>query len=271
MARAALGARGALLGGRADLATLLGLAGGLVLIAVAIAWGGRAWSFVEPAALLIVLGGTAAVTTISFSVADVARVPLLLRKTLESGADAPAEAVARLVRLAEQARRDGLLSLDDRLPLLADQPLLQRGVALVVDGATEDDVARALELELNAMAGRHQQAAGVLRRAAEVAPAMGLIGTLIGLVQMLGRLEDPSSIGPAMAVALLTTFYGAVLGHMVLTPLAVKLEGTSQNEVLRGEMQILAVQAIRRRVNPRQLQAALNGLLPPRQRQGDGA
>ncbi len=111
-----------------------------------------------------------------------------------------------------------------------------------------------------------KKSAGVFRKAAEVSPAMGLIGTLVGLVQMLGNLEDPSSIGPSMAVALLTTFYGAILAHMVFSPLASKLERNSDEEALVQNFYLLGAASIVRQENPRRLEMVLNALLPPASR-----
>jgi chemotaxis protein MotA len=129
-----------------------------------------------------------------------------------------------------------------------------------------EDAEDVMRRELGAMLGRHRKSISVLRRAAEITPAMGLIGTLIGLVQMLGRLEDPSAIGPAMAVALLTTFYGAVLAHMVLNPLASKLERNSAEEALIGQLNLVAAGSIGRQENPRRLEMMLNSLMPPARR-----
>jgi len=123
-----------------------------------------------------------------------------------------------------------------------------------------------MRTELHAIADRHNKGADILRRAAEVAPAMGLIGTLVGLVQMLGNLDDPSAIGPAMAVALLTTFYGAVLGNMVFAPLASKLERKSDEEALLNEIYLLGITSIARQESPRRLEVLLNTILPPANR-----
>ncbi|MFD1379058.1 motility protein A [Fodinicurvata halophila] len=143
---------------------------------------------------------------------------------------------------------------------------MHKAISLVVDGIPADDVARILEREVYATMQRHMKSAGILRRAGEVAPAMGLIGTLIGLVQMLGRLEDPSTIGPAMAVALLTTFYGAVLANMVFTPLASKLERNADVEAQVNQIYAMGTASIGRQENPRRLEVALNSILPLRAR-----
>jgi len=124
-------------------------------------------------------------------------------------------------------------------------------------------VERIMQSELQATTERHARAVGMLRKAAEISPAMGLIGTLVGLVQMLGTLEDPSTIGPSMAVALLTTFYGAILANLVFTPLASKLERNSTEDALMNEMYVMAAASIARQENPRRLEMLLNTVLPP--------
>ena len=251
---------------RPDMATIVGLGGAFVLIAAAIALGG-AWSaFVDLRAVLIVLGGTAAVTAISFGAGDLGRARRAFGQCLRRAGADPEEAALSVLNLAEKARVAGLLQLQDQLPKLRRQPFLQRGLHMVVDGTPEEEADRILRRELAATDARQRQGAGVLRRAAEVAPAMGLIGTLVGLVQMLANLNDPSAIGPGMAVALLTTFYGAVLANMVLAPLAAKLEKRAGEESLVNEIYLMGVASIARRENPRRLEMLINTVLPPARR-----
>jgi len=268
---------------RPDMATIVGLGGAFVLIAAAIALGGAwsafvdlravlivlggAWSaFVDLRAVLIVLGGTAAVTAISFGAGDLGRARRAFGQCLRRAGADPEEAALSVLNLAEKARVAGLLQLQDQLPKLRRQPFLQRGLHMVVDGTPEEEADRILRRELAATDARQRQGAGVLRRAAEVAPAMGLIGTLVGLVQMLANLNDPSAIGPGMAVALLTTFYGAVLANMVLAPLAAKLEKRAGEESLVNEIYLMGVASIARRENPRRLEMLINTVLPPARR-----
>jgi chemotaxis protein MotA len=245
-----------------DPATALGLIAGFGLILGAIAVGGRPQAFIDLPAILIVFGGTAAVIAISHSPSDMLALPALVLRTLVRQHGTPRKAARILVDLATWCRRHGMMAMDSRLRDFAGQPLLQHGLAMAIDSVAEAEITSRLEWELAAMRERHRQSVAILRRAAEVAPAMGLIGTLVGLVQMLGSLDDPASIGPAMAVALLTTFYGAVLSHMAFTPMAVKLERSSVSEQLVGRMQMLTALSIRRQENPRRLQAAIDGLLP---------
>lgn len=249
-----------------DGATLLGLGGAFALILTAVFLGGSWGAFVDVPALLIVLGGTAAVTTISFNLSDIRTTQSILTKSLFTASRDAGDAAYNVISLAETARKRGTLSLQDHLITLKSEPYLARGLTLVIDGTPGAEAERLMRKELHAIAERHAKGASVLRRAADVAPAMGLIGTLVGLVQMLGNLEDPSSIGPSMAVALLTTFYGAVLGNMVLAPLAGKLERKSDDEGLINEVYLLGVSSIGRQESPRRLETLVNTILPPAMR-----
>lgn len=249
-----------------DFATVIGLSGGLLLIGVAMFLGGSIGGFVDLPALLIVILGTLAVTSISFNLSDLARARKVMLKSLLSISRDPRETATGSLQIAERARKDGVLSLQDFLDDGRGDRFLSRGLRLVVDGAPAQEAENVMRTELHAIADRHNKGADILRRAAEVAPAMGLIGTLVGLVQMLGNLDDPSAIGPAMAVALLTTFYGAVLGNMVFAPLATKLERKSDEEALLNEIYLLAITSIARQESPRRLEVLLNTILPPAKR-----
>ena len=143
---------------------------------------------------------------------------------------------------------------------------MHKGMLMIVDGTPGEEVETIMHLDRNATILRHRRGANMLRKAAEFAPAMGLIGTLIGLVQMLGNLEDPSSIGPAMAVALLTTFYGAVLANMVFSPMASKLELNSVAEAMVNKVYLIGTSSIGRQESPRRLEMLLNSILPPSKR-----
>ncbi len=252
--------------GSVDFATLIGVSGGFAMIGLAMYLGGSAGSFVNAPGLLIVLGGTFLVTTASFTLEEVARAQGVMLRAVVYHAEQPDRAALQVLDLAEQSRRKGVLTLQSRFPALAHNPFLHRAMGLVVDGLPGDEVERILNAQVRETLERHLRSAGVLRRAGEVAPAMGLIGTLVGLVQMLGNLEDPASIGPAMAVALLTTFYGAVLANMVFLPLAGKLERNSQLEAMVNQICTLGAVSISRQENPRRLEITLNTLLSPAQR-----
>ena len=249
-----------------DMATAMGLIGALGLIAIAIFLGGNWLAFVDIPSILIVVAGTFAITTVSYSLGEIVQAQPLMLRTLFSNGHTPNEAAAKVLQLAERARRRGLLAMQNELFGLKTEPFLLRGMTMLIDGMPIDEVERNLTFEIHAMAQRHQRSTGILRRAAEVSPAMGLIGTLIGLVQMLGSLNQPEGIGPAMAVALLTTFYGAVLANVFFLPIASKLERNSSVELLINQIFILGTLSIARQENPRRLELVLNTVLPASQR-----
>ena len=265
-AAAAASGRGVRLRGGLDVATLVGLAAAAGVILLAITTGGSARAFLDPPSLLIVLGGTLAVTTASFSLGDVAvawrsAAAVLVHQTLD-----PKGVARQVILLAEAARRAGPETLRNVLPELRGEPFLHRSVTLITEGHPPDTIEQMLTGEVEATVGAQGKSAGVLRRASEVAPAMGLIGTLVGLVQMLGSLSDPSAIGPAMALALLTTFYGAVLGNVVLSPLAAKVERSAEEDALVKTLYTIGAVSIARQENPRRLEMLLNAVLPPGKR-----
>ncbi|WP_422363787.1 motility protein A [Pyruvatibacter mobilis] len=251
---------------RASLTTFAALLASFGLLAAALTLEGNAGAFLDARAALIVLGGTLAVTMISFSPAEVI---MAMRETGSALNTARADrraAADRMLKIAERSRKDGLLAVERVLPQLRRDPFLKRALGMLVDGIAVTEVERMLEDERRATVQRRLDGAEILRRAADIAPAMGLIGTLVGLVQMLGQLNDPSAIGPAMAVALLTTFYGAVLGTMVLAPLAAKLERVSSDERDLLAIYAAGAAAIGRNDHPRQVEHTLNALLPEAER-----
>jgi chemotaxis protein MotA len=262
-----LSARAAALATRPlDPGTLIALAGALLLIAAAVSLGGAPGAFVDLPSILIVLGGTFAVTCVSYSTADVLRAqPAVLAALTVSMPDA-GHAARGMVALADLAARHGAPALQARLAGLRREPYLHRALSLAIDAAAPEDIEAMMTAEAAATGERQARSAGILRRAAEVAPAMGLIGTLVGLVQMLGHLDDPTKIGPAMALALLTTFYGALLANIVLGPLAGKLDRNAAAEDLLRRIYLIGATAIARQDSPRRLETLLNTVLPPEQR-----
>jgi len=253
-------------GGATSLTTVVGLLAGFALVLAAMFWGGSPSSFFNGPALLIVFGGTFAVTLASYSVADIVRAGGAIGQVIIHRSHDPSRAAYRIVELAEQARNDGVLGLQNQLVRLKSEAFLSKAMTMVVDGTPGETVERIMRREVDTNASRQQTSADVFNKAAEISPAMGLIGTLVGLVQMLGNLNDPSTIGPAMAVALLTTFYGAVLSNMVFAPLATKLERSSDGEALVNNVYLIGAASIGRQENPRRLEMLLNAMLPPTHR-----
>ncbi|MDG2032854.1 MAG: MotA/TolQ/ExbB proton channel family protein [Rhodospirillales bacterium] len=249
-----------------DFATIIGLLGAFGLVFTAIYLGGSVGSFINIPSILIVLLGTMAVTVICFSFKDFFITFKVVRKTLFANLREPSDAALQILQISQLARQKGVLALQEVLDKLSSEPFLLKGISLVVDGLPANEVESILRQETDSMILRHEKSVSVLKKAAEYAPAMGLIGTLIGLVQMLGNLEDPSTIGPSMAVALLTTFYGALLANMVFNPLATKLERSSSIEDMLNEIYLLGIVSVGKQENPRRLEMLLNSSLPPKNR-----
>lgn len=249
-----------------DIATLGGAVGAFVVIGAAMVVGGSPGSFVDIPALLIVIGGTFLVTTISFSLTEVARAQGVMLRAVVYHSETPVDAAQRMLYVADRARREGPLSIESSAKNAHAGRFLTQAIGLVADGLPAEEIEQMLARESHATRERHVRSAGVLRRAGEVAPAMGLIGTLVGLVQMLGNLDDPSTIGPSMAVALLTTFYGAILANMVFNPLANKLERNSELELMVNQIYTIGVASVSRQENPRRLEMIINTILSPVQR-----
>lgn len=246
-----------------DFVTILGLIFAIGLIVFAIAIGQSNANFFNIPAIMIVVFGTMAVTSISYSGAEIARTGQIIAQSFFKRVTPPKVMARQLMDVAALARKRGLLSLSSiESELNKDKPLAE-AVQILTDGYSPEDLERVLSQDMDALVERHRRSASILRRAAEVAPAMGLIGTLVGLVQMLADLENPENIGPAMAVALLTTFYGAILGTAVLGPLAAKLERNSNDETLLRSLIRTAISSIARQENPRRLEMLLNSELPP--------
>lgn len=249
-----------------DLSTIFGIVLALVMVGAAIAMGGNISAFMDVPSVLIVLLGTFMLTAACYSFDEVLRSLGLVAKTMVYSAEDPSDSAMQALKIAEIARKKGVLGLQDDIGMAAHNPFFYRAVEMVIDGTTDEEVTQLLAQELHAMQDRHGKSTAVLRKAAEISPAMGLIGTIIGLVQMLGQLDDPSKIGPAMAVALLTTLYGALLSYMVLSPLATKLERNTKQETLVMRIYLKASESIARKENPRRLELALNTMLPPASR-----
>ena len=241
-----------------DFATIVGLGGAFGLIATAVILGGSPQAFFNAPAILIVVGGTLATTTICFSFSDVYGSQKAILRTIFYPVTDPPAAAIRILHLAETARRQGVLYLQEILPSVAGESFLCHALHMVIDGFSAEDVEKILRRDLEATRARHVKSASVLHKAAEVSPAMGLIGTLVGLVQMLSHLDEPSTIGPSMAVAL--------LANLLCSPLASKLERNSREEALVDQIYLMGALSIGRQENPRRLEMLLNSLLPPDQR-----
>jgi chemotaxis protein MotA len=248
-----------------DIATVIGLVTGAGLILSAIIMGGSAGMFVNVPGLMIVVGGTIAATLIKFSLADVLGSMNIAMKTFFVKAVSPIAAIEQIIELATIARKEGLLGLDGKE---FDDEFLAKGLGMMIDGVPPEQVQAVLSRELQYSTARHKKGQNIFKGMGSAAPAFGMVGTLIGLVQMLAAMSDPSSIGPAMAVALLTTLYGAVLANLFALPLADKLDLRSKEEALSRELTIAGVAAIQRGDHPRLIEDQLKVFLAPKIRGG---
>ena len=249
--------------GSIDVATILGILGAVILIGAAIFLGGSPGSFLDAPSVLIVIGGTLGVVTACFSFRDIGMAVrhvggAFFRSNLDLG-----EVALQLLQLAQIARYRGVLAIQSYMPAVEDREMLHGGLAMVIDGTPADDVERIMRREVQANTQRYSRSVSILKKAAEISPAMGLIGTLVGLIQMLANLDDPNTIGPSMAVALLTTFYGALLANLVFTPLATKMERNATEDMLVEQLYVMAASSIGRQENPRRLEMLFNTVLPP--------
>jgi chemotaxis protein MotA len=247
-----------------DLGTILGLGLGFGLIIAAMVIGGGVMPFVDAQSALIVIGGTFAATMTNQKLPYViAGLKSAVQAFLDKSSP-KAELVPLIVDLAGKARKEGLVALEGEE--IAD-PFMARGVRLGVDGLSPELIAETLKGELAAMKQRHERAQQIFKFMAATAPSMGLIGTIIGLVQMLQNLDDPDSIGPAMAVALLTTLYGAILAFVVYGPIGEKLANRTAEEVAVKKLAIAGVESILKGDNSMVIQSKLESLLSPEERE----
>ncbi|WP_461210841.1 motility protein A [Desulfocurvus sp. DL9XJH121] len=253
-----------------DLATVIGLVISFGLVAAAIVTGGSPLVFVSIPSLLIVVGGTVGATMVNFPLDKILGVIGVIRKTFFSSLESPTEIIEKFMDYANRARREGILSLEPVIKQI-DDFYLRKGLQLTVDGLEPQTIQEIMETEVSYLEERHETGAEVAATLGMYAPAMGMIGTVIGLVQMLQTMDDPSSIGPAMAVALITTFYGAVLANLVFNPMAGKLKTRSKEEVLLKEMVLQGILSISKGENPRIIEEKLSSFLPPKDRRQDAA
>lgn len=249
-----------------DLATLLGLIIGFGMIFGSIILGNGLGFFIDPMSMMIVMGGTIGATLVAFPLSDVTGLISAMMKAFIYKGDDLSELVPRMVEYAKVARRDGVLALEN-VAGDTDDPFMRQGVQLVVDGTEPELTRQILEVEIDKIGERHKIGAGILEAMGNFSPAMGMIGTLIGLIFMLQSLDDPSSIGPKMSIALITTFYGALLANLLFIPLAEKLKKRSNEEMLYKEMAMAGILSIQSGDVPRIVEQKLNTFLPPGQRQ----
>jgi chemotaxis protein MotA len=221
--------------------------------------------FIDPPAILMVLGGALAVVLVGFPIPRVMSLLSIARKLFFRRKENPAGLIREIVKLAEVARRDGLLALENKTADIKD-PFIALGIQMAVDGTKPETMAEIMHTEIGAMEARHNEGRKVLETVGRCGPAFGMIATLLGLVMMLGNLSNAASIGPSMAVALIGTLYGAVAANLICIPMAEKLACLHHEEMLGKEIVLRGVLAIQSGDSPRVVEQKLITFLPPKMR-----
>lgn len=244
-----------------DIATIVGLVAGFGLLLWSILLGADLLAYFDLPSAIMVFGGFTCTALISFPLPRLRNLLSVLRNCFFTRPADPVATIHDMVAYAEKARRDGILSLEHMTENIAD-PFIVSGLHMAVDGADPRLIAEIMNHELEAVAARHADGKAILDNLAKYAPAFGMIGTLIGMVQMLRNVSNPSQIGPGMAVAILTTLYGVVIANLVCGPLAEKLALRSREEIAHKTMVIRGIMAIQSGDNPRVVEKKLATFLP---------
>lgn len=246
---------------KSDVMTIVGLILGTGLLLASMAAGSSLGLFWDIPSIGITVGGSLGAMMIHYDLKQIRGVFRTVKQAFTTTLLDPMELIDLFSELAKKARREGLLALEDDIQRLED-PFYQKGIQMIVDAIDPEIIRSILETDMEYTAARHETGAGVFKTWANLAPGFGMIGTLIGLIQMLSSLDDPSALGPGMSVALVTTFYGAIMANLVFTPLAGKLELRSQEELLLKTIMLEGIIGIQSGMNPRILEEKLKSFLP---------
>jgi len=248
-----------------DIGTIIGIVIACLAIVLGIVFGGNPLALIDVVSIFVVLLGTVGATVICFPLARMLKFHTVVLKAFFTDSTDIVEIILDLVKYAELARREGILSLENMVDEMKD-PFIVRGIKMAVDGTDPELIKEVMETELESLMDRHAEGKQILDAVAKFAPAYGMIGTLLGLIFMLQSMTDPSSIGPSMAVALITTLYGAMLANLFAGPIAEKLTANDNEEVMVKTIIIAGVMAIQSGDNPRVVQSKLATYLPPADR-----
>lgn len=249
-----------------DIATLGGILAGFGLVLGAIFLGPQPGNFIDIPSIMIVFGGSMAALMVCFPFEEVRQAFRAAMKAFTSRGMPARDVVGTMVKIAEISRKEGIIALEK---IQTTNPILKKATQLIADSADPDLIRDTVVIEIVSMKKRHNVGIAVFTRLGSLAPAMGMVGTLIGLVQMLANLSDPTTIGPAMAVAILTTFYGALLSNLLFLPLAGKLKARSMQEELNLQVIFEGAKSILENNNPRLVYEKLSSFLPPHERKSD--
>ncbi|MCW7752714.1 MotA/TolQ/ExbB proton channel family protein [Desulfobotulus sp. H1] len=240
-----------------DIASIVGLIAGAGFILMGILLGSGIGLFVNAPSMAIVIGGTIGATLVAFPLKDFSKVGKALKRIFMFKLEKPEDLVARLVEISNKARKGGLLSIEGDIKTIED-PYFASAIQMTVDGVKTADIAAIMQKKMGVVLRENKSGITLFTVMGAYAPAFGMIGTLIGLVQMLATLDDPSTIGPKMAVAMITTFYGAVMSNLVFLPMADKLKVRSAEEIKNMTLLYEGVISIREGEHPRLMEDKLN-------------
>ena len=249
-----------------DFTTIVGIISGMACLFVAIYMGGGIAIFINLPSLMVTVGGTVAATLINFPMSDIVEVLKILKHVFTQKEFNPTMMISSIVSLSNKARREGTLSLEEDIEEINDD-FLKKGLQWVVDGIDSEAIEVLMRTELAFQRERHKKGQSLFTQMGYYAPAFGMVGTLIGLIQMLRSMEDPSTIGVPMATALITTFYGALMANLLFLPIAGKLKTRSEEETLIREIMMEGVLLIQSGENPRIAAERLKAFLPPKLRE----
>ena len=249
-----------------DRGSFLGLLLGVALLAVAIGMGPTPRIFIHPAGLTVVVGGVISATLIRFPLGQVRDAFSVASRAFFTRTPETQALVTQIVGLSQRARREGLLNMEKNSDV---EGFLAKGLRMVVDRSERGHIQSVLAQELRATQDRHHQGQEIFRFIAMSAPSFGMVGTLIGMVQLFGSIKDPSSIGGAMALSLLSTLYGAVIAYLLAIPIAGKLELRSREELQLKQIMLEGVLGIQAELHPTALEAQLQAFMAPRERGED--
>ena len=248
-----------------DLGTVIGIVLIMALLLGAMVMGVGIGAYIDIPSVLIVIGGSIGALMISFKPAQMKQFTKIFMKAIKPGEEDTAELIKKLVEFATKARKDGILALESEVNN-EENEFLKKGLSMAIDGSEPDTIRELLEIEMEQTSTRHKVHGSIFSQWAGLAGAMGMIGTLIGLVAMLLNMADPSAIGPSMAVALLTTMYGAMIGNIFGAPIANILNVRNDEETMVKEMILEGIMSIQAGDNPRTLEGKLLSFLPPNER-----
>lgn len=248
-----------------DLASIVGLALAAIMVVWGMATGGDLGAFWDTSSVLIVIGGTFGATILANPLERTKNFGKIMKAVFVTEQIDLIGLIQTLVSFAEKARREGLLALEEDASQL-DDVFMNKSIQLVVDGTDPELVKSILDTEIGLLEERHSSNKAYLDTIAELGPAFGMIGTLIGLIQMLGNLSDPDALGPGMAVALVTTLYGSLIANMLCIPMSKKLAQNSSREILAKELMVEGILSIQAGENPRIVEEKLKVFLPPSMR-----